>query len=80
MVPMSFTEHYAGLSNDELLVIAANHTDLVQEATVALDSEMARRGLSYQQARAKKRQVARLEYKEDTKHSKPSKYLLRNLD
>jgi hypothetical protein len=80
MVQMSFEERYAGLSDEELLMIAASRTDLVQEATVALDTEMARRGLSYQQARAKKRQVARLEYKEDTKHSKPSKYLLRNLD
>lgn len=80
MVQMTFEEQYAGLSNEELLMIAASHTDLVQEATLALDSEMTRRGLSYQQARAKKRAVARLEYKEDTRHSKASKYFLRNLD
>lgn len=80
MVQMSFEEHYAGLSDEELLMIAANRTDLVHEASVALDAEMARRGLSYQQARAKKRQVARFEYKEDTKHSKASKYFLKNLD
>jgi hypothetical protein len=44
---LSFQEHYASLSDDELLAIAASRADLIQEATVALDSEMARRRLSY---------------------------------
>ncbi len=45
-------------------MIAASRADLVQDATLAIDSEMARRGLSYQEARAKKREVTRLEIKE----------------
>jgi hypothetical protein len=65
---LSFQEHYASLSDDELLAIAASRADLIQEATVALDSEMARRGLSYQEARARKREIARLEMKEVRRH------------
>jgi hypothetical protein len=61
---MNFREDYAGLNDDELLMIAASRADLVQEAAVAMDSEMARRGLSYQEARAKKREVTRLEFEE----------------
>jgi hypothetical protein len=61
---MNFQEDYARLNDDELLMIAASRADLVQEATLAMDSEMAKRGLSYQEARAKKREVARLEFKE----------------
>jgi hypothetical protein len=76
---VNFQENYAGLSDDELLMIAASRADLVQEAAVALDSEMARRGLSYQEARAKKREVARLEIKEARRHHpsrKGSKYFV----
>ena len=65
---MSFQEHYASLSDDELLAIAAGRADLIQGATVALDSEMARRGLTYQEARARKREIARLEMKEVRRH------------
>jgi hypothetical protein len=61
---VNFPENYAHLTDDELLLVAASRGDLVQEAALALDSEMARRGLSYQDAHAKKRQVARLEIKE----------------
>lgn len=57
--------------NDELLAIAASRGDLVQEATLAMDSEMARRGLSYQEARARKREIARLEIKELWRHRPP---------
>jgi len=76
---VNFHENYAGLSDDELLMIAASRADLVPEAVLALDSEMARRGLSYQEARAKKREVARLEVKEARSHHpsrKGSKYFV----
>jgi hypothetical protein len=52
------------MNDDELLMTAASRVDLVPEAAHALDSEMARRQLSYQEAHAKKREVARLEIKE----------------
>jgi hypothetical protein len=61
---LSFQENYASLSDDELLTIAASRADLIQEAALALDSEMARRRLSYQEARARKREIARQEIKE----------------
>ena len=64
---MNFPENYAHLTDDELLMVAASRADLVQEAALAMDSEMARRDLSYQDAHAKKRQVARLEIKEARK-------------
>jgi hypothetical protein len=76
---VSFQENYAGLNDDELLMIAASRADLVQEAALALDSEMARRGLSYQEARAKKREAVRLEIKEARRHRrspKGSKYFV----
>ena len=44
---MNFQANYAGLNDDELLAIAASRADLVQEAAFAMDSEMARRGLSW---------------------------------
>jgi hypothetical protein len=69
---MNYRENYAGLSDDQLLMIAASRADLVQEAALALDFEMARRGLSYQEARAKKRDVARREIREVRRH-RPSK-------
>jgi hypothetical protein len=83
MFEMSFQENYAGLSDEELLMIAASRADLVQEAAVAMDSEMARRGLSYQEARAKKREVARLESKEARRHRpspKGTKYFVARMN
>jgi hypothetical protein len=80
---MDYRENYSRLSDDELLMIAASRTDLVQEAALALDSEMARRGLSYQEARAKKREVARLEIKETRRHRpspKGTKYFIARMN
>lgn len=68
---MNFQENYVGLSDDELLMIAASRVDLVPEAARAMDSEMARRGLSYQDEHAKKRDVARQEIKE-ARRGRPS--------
>jgi len=76
---VNFQENYAGLGDDELLLIAASRADLVPEAALAMDSELARRGLSYQEACAKKREVARLEIKEARRHDpsrKGSKYFV----
>jgi hypothetical protein len=70
---MDFQENYAAISDEELLVIAAGRSDLVQEAAAAMDSEMARRGLSYREARAKHREVTRQEYRETTRHRRPPK-------
>jgi hypothetical protein len=64
----SFPEHYASISDDELLHIAGDRKDLREEAILALDAEMARRGLIHQQARAKKRDKLRLEIKEARAH------------
>jgi hypothetical protein len=64
---VNFPENYARLTDNELLMVAASRGDLVQEAALAMDSEMARRGLSYQDAHAKKRHVARLQIKEARK-------------
>jgi hypothetical protein len=70
----SFPEHYASISDDELLHIAGDRKDLREEAILALDAEMARRGLTHQQARAKKRDELRLEIKEARAyHSKRNK-------
>jgi hypothetical protein len=80
---MSFQENYARLSDDELIMIAASRADLMQEAALALDSEMARRGLSYQEARAKKREIARLEIKEARSHRpspKGTKYFVARMN
>jgi len=76
---VNFQENYAGMSDDELLMTAASRADLVPEAARELDSEMAHRRLSYQEAHAKKREVARLEIKEARKHGsskKGSKYFV----
>jgi hypothetical protein len=64
----NFQEDYARLSDWELLHIAGDRRDLLKEATVALDVEMARRGLTHEQARAKKRDDLRLEIKEARAH------------
>jgi hypothetical protein len=68
---VNFRENYVGLSDDELLIIAASRVDLVPEAARAMDSEMARRCLSYQDAHAKKRDVARQKIKE-ARRGRPS--------
>lgn len=64
----SFHERYASLSDEELLHIAGDRRDLLEEAAVALDAEMARRGLTHEQARAKKRDELHLEIKEARAH------------
>jgi hypothetical protein len=58
---LSFQEQYANLSDEELLHIAGDRRDLREEAVFVLDAEMARRGLTHEQARAKKRDGLRLE-------------------
>ena len=51
-----FTANYAHLGDDELLCLWADRNTLVPEATIALDSELQRRGLNKQNAtRIKKR-------------------------
>jgi hypothetical protein len=51
-----FTANYSQLSDDELLCLWADQETLVPEATMALDSELPRRGLNKQDAtRVKKR-------------------------
>lgn len=79
---MNFHEEYARLSDEELLVIAADRRDLLPEASVAMDSELARRGLSYEQAHAKKRQVLRTEFDEiqRRRRRKPSRYFVARLN
>ncbi len=72
---LSFQEHYASLSDDELLAIAASRGDLIQEATVTLDSEMAQRGLTHQQARARRREIAHLEMKEMRSNTFPCEFV-----
>jgi hypothetical protein len=79
---MDFEETYARLTDDELLMIAAGrHADLVPPAALALDSEMARRGLSYESAHARKKQVARRKAQQFRKHRPSrtsSKYFVAN--
>ena len=69
----SFPEHYASLNDDELLHIAGDRKDLLKEAAVALDAEMARRGLTHHQARSRKRDNLRLDIEEARAHRKRSK-------
>jgi hypothetical protein len=80
---VNFQANYARLNDDELLAIAASRADLVEEAAFAMDSEMARRGLSYQEARTKKREAARLKFREATRHHsarKRSKYFVAKMN
>jgi hypothetical protein len=75
----NFQEQYASLSDEELLHIAGDRRDLREEAAFALDAEMARRGLTLEQARAKRRDDLRLEIKEARAHHpklKKSKYFV----
>jgi hypothetical protein len=55
-----FQEHYASLSDEELLRIADDRRDLREEAAFALDAEMARRRLTHEQTQAKKKDDVRL--------------------
>jgi hypothetical protein len=76
---VNFQENYAGMSDDELLMTASSRADLVPEAAHALDSEMARRRLGYEEAHAKKREVTRLEIQEARRYRpsrKASKYFV----
>jgi hypothetical protein len=78
-IPMNFHEEYARLRDEELLQIASDRHHLLAEAAMAMDSELARRGLTYETARAQKRQVARREYREFQRHRpspKVTKYLI----
>lgn len=72
----TFHEHYASLNDEELLKIAGDRRDLLDEAAVALDAEMVRRGLNHKQAQAKKREGLRQEIKEARTHhtKRKSKY------
>lgn len=69
----TFRERYASLSDEELLHIAGDRRDLLEEAALALDAEMARRGLTHQHARAKKRDEFRMEIQEARAH-RPKRY------
>jgi len=71
-VETNFQQSYAAMSDEELLMIAASRAQLEDEAALAMDSEMARRGLTYEHAHAEKRQVARLTAMENReRHPKP---------
>lgn len=63
-----FREHYVSISDDELLHIAGDRRDLREGAVLALDAEMARRGLTHQHARARKRDELRMEIQEARAH------------
>ena len=79
----SFDERYASLSDEELLHIAGDRKDLLPEAAVALDTEMARRGLTQEQARAKRRDGLRFDIKEASAHNpkrKKSKYFVSKIN
>src|SRR5579871_8469 len=52
----AFTANYTHLSNDELLSLWADRTNLIPEASIALEAELQRRGLNKQNAgKVKKR-------------------------
>jgi len=71
------------LSDEELLHIAGDRRDLLPEAADALDSEMARRGLTHEHARAKKRDELRFDIKEARAHNpkrKKSKYFVAQMN
>ena len=79
----SFHERYASLSDEELLHIAGDRRDLLPEAAVALDGEMARRGLTPEHARAKKRDELRFDIKEARAHNpkrRKSKYFVTQMN
>jgi hypothetical protein len=78
-----FEAEYASLNDEELLHIAGDRRDLLAEAVRALDIEMARRGLTQDQARAKKREALRLEMNEARAHRpkrNKSRYFIAHLN
>jgi hypothetical protein len=82
-VDTGFQERYAGLSDDELLHVAGDRRDLLEQAAVALDAEMARRGLTIERARAKKREHRRREFEEMSAHiakRNKSKYFVAHIN
>jgi hypothetical protein len=71
------------MSDDELLHIAGDRKDLLKEAAVALDAEMARRGLTHEQARSRKKERLRLDIEEAGAHHQKrnkSKYLVAQMN
>ena len=79
----SYQKHYASISDDELLHIAGDRRDLREDAVFALDAEMTMRGLTHEDARAKKRDQLRLEIKDVRAHSpkrKKSKYFVAQIN
>lgn len=56
----SFESHYEGLTNEELLQVAADREELVEEAAAALDVELQKRGLRQGQAQKFKRNLRRI--------------------
>jgi hypothetical protein len=75
----SFQEYFASLGDDELLHIAGDRKHMREEAVLALDTEMSRRGLTRQQVLSKRRDELRWDLK-DAKRRQPnrivSKYLV----
>lgn len=59
-----FTANYAHLGNDELLCLWADRKTLVPEASMALDSELQRRGLNKQNATEVKKKLDALAARE----------------
>ena len=79
----SFDERYASLSDEELLHIAGDRKDLLPQAALALDTEMARRNLTQEHTRAKRRDELRFDIKELRAHSpkrKKSKYFVARMN
>jgi hypothetical protein len=80
---MSLEPQYASLNDEDLLHVAADRKDLRPEAALALDTELARRGLTHKQARAKGRDELRMEIKEAMAHRpkrNKSKYFVAQLN
>ncbi len=59
-----FTEEYTRMPDDELLAMWADRDTLVPEATIALESELQRRGLNKQDAARAKRRLDALAARE----------------
>lgn len=57
----TFEANYGNLTNEELLRIAADRDELVEEAAAALDAELQKRGLGQGQAQRFKRSLQRIE-------------------
>jgi uncharacterized integral membrane protein len=65
---INWSERYARLNDEELLHLAGDRRDLLEEAARALDAEMAHRGLTYLQARKKRRDALRKAISETKAH------------